>query len=226
MLSNSQKIVLNAGGLSFVFVLFFTAVVSIFTLFQFFLLSLLTCLFTFVIYKISSPSFKFPKNITNAVRGKTRINFNSQIKEHVILDKDVEKLDTLKKLSDNRLLKLSTVFPFKLFKDTIVIEQKQVTIEVRNFFLSSEIYPISIKDIMSPVVSTGIFFATFHLELGPGGFHLTPPVVSFLRKEEALRARRVIMGLIICDKEGIDLTKMNKDEVLQKLDEVGNVNFD
>lgn len=142
------------------------------------------------------------------------------------LDKDTQKLNNLMNLSDNRLLKLCTVFPFKLFKDTIVIEQKSVIIEKKNFFLSSEIYPISIKDILSPVVSTGIFFATFHLELGPTGIHENPPVISFLKKNEAMRARRVIMALIICDKEGIDLTKMNKDEVLRKLDDVGNVNFD
>lgn len=146
--------------------------------------------------------------------------------ESVLRDKNTEKLDTLTHLSDNRLFRLHSVFPFTLFTDTIVIEHKSVIIEKKNFFLSSEIYPISIKDILSPVVSTGVFFATLHLELGPGGFHQNPPEISFLKKSEALKARRIIMGLIICDKEGIDLTKMNKDEVLRKLDEVGDVNFD
>lgn len=177
-----------------------------------------------MIYKILSPQVKFPKSPKVNVPEKLEVK---PVPPRVIpTDKDSEKLETLTHMSGNRLLKISTVFPFILFRDTVVIEHKSVIIEKKNFFLSSEIYPISIKDILSPVVSTGVFFATLHLELGPGGLHESPPVVSFLKKEEALLARRVIMGLIICDKEGIDLTRMNRDEVLKKLDEVGNVNFD
>ena len=72
-----------------------------------------------------------------------------------------------------------------------------------------------------PIVEQSVFFATLKLELGPGGFQQNPPPVTFLFKKEAIKANRIIVGLIICHKEKIDLSGMSREEILRKSEEIG-----
>lgn len=67
------------------------------------------------------------------------------------------------------------------------------------------------------------FFSTLKIELGPGGFQQNPPSVKYLKKQEALKARRIIMGLIICHKEKVNLSKISKEELLDKVEEIGRI---
>lgn len=132
-------------------------------------------------------------------------------------------LDNLAKMTEERLYTLSSVFPFDLFPNKIFIEQKQVIIIYSQFFWSYQDYHVLVEDILMPVVEMGPFFATLRLELGPGGFMQNPPSITFLKKTEALRAKRIIMGLLICKKEGIEFAGLTPDEIVQKVEEIGRV---
>ena len=61
-------------------------------------------------------------------------------------DKNAE-ADLVKK-SNRILVTISThKFPFDLFPDTINIEEGRLTIINRNFFLSSQVHSVDIKDV-------------------------------------------------------------------------------
>lgn len=132
-----------------------------------------------------------------------------------------KKLDNLTEITSKPLYATSAVFPFDLFPDKILLEQKQVILVYKHFFYSSQEFNILIEDILSPVVETSVMFATFKIELGPGGFEQNPPPIQYLRKKSAIKLKRMIMGLIMCNKEGVDLSKMTRQEILVKIEEIG-----
>jgi len=222
-LNTAQRIIINLGGVSFVFVIFLSLILDLFSIFFSLLLLILIVVLTAISYKVTSSSSTSP--IASKAK-KMLTNIPLYKKTGTMLDSNTQKINKLVSMTENKLFQLSTVFPFKLFRDDIIIEQKQIIIVKRNFFYSSQQYPIAIKDILAPVVEAGFLFAKLKLELGPGGFQQNPPSVSYLKKADARRARRIIMGLILCDKEDIDLTGMPREDILKKVDEIGRFKLD
>jgi hypothetical protein len=220
IVNTAQQTVINTGVISFLTVLLLTLFLNGLTIYLTFFLLMLICVVTAIFYKSASASENaLPSHIKNKVLttpvpaesdGNVRIN--------------TQKLDNLVTMTEYRLFKLSSIFPFQLFQDDIIIEQKQVIIIKRNFFFSSQQYPFSIKDILAPIVETSLFFAKFQLKLGPGSYRQDPPSVSYLGKDEAQKARRIIMGLIVCDKENVDLNGMAYGDILKKVEEIGRFN--
>lgn len=133
------------------------------------------------------------------------------------------KLDELTQKATGSIYELSSVFPFDFFPNTIYIEQKQLVFIYRQFFWSTQEFHVLFEDILSPIVESGVFFSTLRLQLGPGGFKQDPPPIRYLKKEEALRAKRIIVGLLICNKEKIDFADMTNDEILVKVEKIGSV---
>jgi hypothetical protein len=221
-LNTAQKIIINLGGISFVFVIFLSLILDLFSIFFSLFLLILIVVLTAVSYKVTSSSAS-----PIASKAKKMLTSIPLYKKTVTrLDSNTQKINKLVSMTENKLFQLSTVFPFKLFRDDIIIEQKQIIIVKRNFFYTSQQHPIAIKDILAPVVEAGFLFAKLKLELGPGGFQQNPPSVSYLKKAEARRARRIIMGLILCDKEDIDLTGMSREDILKKVEEIGRFKLD
>lgn len=162
------------------------------------------------------------------IDGKIKSKIESVIIENKLgsQKKNTKKLDELTKMTENRIYKLSAIFPFDLFPNKILIEQKQVIIIYKQFFFTSQDYHILIEDILMPIVETTLFFATLKLELGQGGFHQNPPPVTNLNKKEALKAKRIIVGLTVCQKENIDLSHLSKKEISEKVEEIGRYRSD
>jgi hypothetical protein len=217
----TQKVILKIGSLIFFIITFLVLVLPLFSIPVYFFLLIIIGTFTLIFYRrASSPSVT---SITSPVNNKEQTPYPGKSSK---LDVNTQRLDNLVSMTENKLFKLSTVFPFKLFQDNIIIEQKQIIIERSNFFFSSQQYSFSIKDILAPEIETSFLFAKLKLELGPGGFQQNPPSVSYLKKTEAQKAMRIIMGLIICDKEKIDLTNMSQVDVLNKVEEIGRHSLD
>ena len=164
-------------------------------------------------------SFKKLDNLAEKAKSEILQSFNKPSE-----DENVKKIDALAKMTTNQIYKISAVFPFDLFPNHIIIEQKQIIIRYRQFFFTHQDYHILISDILMPVVEVSIFFATLKLEIGEGGFQQNPPPVKFLFKKEALKAKRIIAGLLICLKENIDLSEMTREDVLRKIEEIGRFN--
>jgi len=109
-------------------------------------------------------------------------------------------------------------FPFDLFPDTLNIEEGRVTIITRDFFSSSHVHSVDIKDISNIFINTAPFYA--QLVVVSKTFAENEMTITNLRKSEAVLARRIIEGLRIFDTKQIDTSSYSKDELLAKLEQL------
>lgn len=130
-----------------------------------------------------------------------------------------KKFEQLANNANRVLLKIRSVFPFDLFPDEITIDPVKVNIVTREFFLSSTIHSIYIKNILDVIVDCSPFFAT--LKIMYEGFGPNTVNVKFLKKDEAQKARRIIQGLAVAAKEGVDLTKLKTEDIISKAENIG-----
>lgn len=159
-----------------------------------------------------------PKNKNQHLNIKGNIFTSDSDKDHT---ENKEKLANLTEATSKPLFKLSTVFPFDFFPSDIIIDMKKIMIVDRYFFSAARQYPILIKNMVMPIIETNLFFGSFTLDMVYTQNQNSPIIINYLKKNEALRARRIISGLMICDKEEIDLSHLTHEEVLAKVEELG-----
>ena len=102
-----------------------------------------------------------------------------------------------------------------------MIDRVKVDLVYGLFFNSYDILPTLIQDITSVEISTGVFFA--ELQFKVRYYKNDPKPITYLRKDEALKARKIITGLIICKKNDIDLDGLDNQKIIAKLEELGGV---
>lgn len=140
-------------------------------------------------------------------------------KQKTIFSQDQQKLDQLVEESSRILYKISTVFPFDLFPDEVVIDENKVNIIIRNFFSSELIESVLIRDISQIYIQTTPFFASMRIATFKA--NSKPYNFSFLKINEAIKARRIIEGLRVVTKEKIDLARFPLEELTQKVENIG-----
>lgn len=132
---------------------------------------------------------------------------------------DVQKLASLLKGSKRILLKIASMFPFDFFPDEITIDEYKVNVVSHEFFFSEDIHSITIEMIKDIEVAAGPFFAT--LKIVPDGYPGNPLVIRFLKKGEAIRAQRIIQGLMVARKQGIDPAKLDNPDFIESIEALG-----
>ncbi|QQG43891.1 MAG: hypothetical protein HYW86_03395 [Candidatus Roizmanbacteria bacterium] len=145
-------------------------------------------------------------------------SFHKDSKKKEIEDKkkagnNLHKLEHAVLRSSTVVYQLTTVFPFYIFPVTIVIDEEKVSIIYSNFFYSKQVVQILLKDINSIQLESDVFFAKMQ-------FNNAEPI-SFLWKDKAFRARRIIEGLIILASESVDTSLLSIEEVRKKAEELG-----
>ncbi|MCJ7804920.1 hypothetical protein MUP35_04290 [Patescibacteria group bacterium] len=109
-------------------------------------------------------------------------------------------------------------FPFDFFPDTINVEEGRITVITRDFFFSSQVHSVDIKDISNIFINTSPFFA--QLVIVSKTFKENEIRIKYLRKEEAVFVRRMIEGLRIFENKQIDTSVYTKEELIAKLEEL------
>lgn len=145
------------------------------------------------------------------------LNFRRE-KVTVVPETPPSQLDKLLRKSNRILASISTHKLFNLFPDTINIEESRVTIIIRNFFLSSQVHSVDIKDISNIFINTAPFFA--QLVIVSKTFTENEIKMKNLRKEEAIMARRIIEGLRTFESKQIDTSIFSTKELVAKLEEL------
>lgn len=134
-----------------------------------------------------------------------------------IVDKNV--VAGLVKKSNRILATISThKFPIDLFPDTMNVEEGRITVITRNFFFSSQIYSVDIKNIANVLINTAPFFA--QLVIVSKTFTENEIRIKYLWKEQAVEIRRIIEGLRTFETEGVDTSLFTKRELIAKLMEL------
>lgn len=133
----------------------------------------------------------------------------------------IQKLDELVEHSQKSLLRIKTAIPLNPFPTEVIVDINKVHIVLKEFFASEHIHGILIKDISDVLVETNPFFAT--LKIIDIGFTDNSIDVEYLRRKDAIRARKIIQGLVIAHKYGVDLSKIEDENLCNKIEELGSV---
>lgn len=135
-----------------------------------------------------------------------------------------EKLSNLIDKSSLTLFKCAAEWPFDLFPDEVTVEPTQINIKRKSFFLTESIVSIPIKNVADVVIQTSILFAS--LNIVDKSFTQNTVTVEYLNRADAEKARRIIQGLVVASKEGIDLLKLDLTNLKMKLEEIGQAEFE
>lgn len=150
----------------------------------------------------------------------TRTHNHSPPKNHQE-EKNIEMLEKLAKGTRDVLVRTKSVFPFDFFPDEITVDENKVNITFKEFFFSEDIHTILIHLIKDIEVETSVFFGT--LKIVPDGYPAQPICVRYLKKSDALRIRRIVQGLMLSKKEGIDMSKIHNDDLCEKVEQIGHI---
>ncbi|MEK7168579.1 MAG: hypothetical protein AAB778_01035 [Patescibacteria group bacterium] len=130
-----------------------------------------------------------------------------------------DKLSVLADLSHEVLFEAKSVYPYELWPDKITICLNRITITYKKPFSVDE-RPIPIEYLNTAHVTKGLFFASLSIET----FGVERPnPIHHLKIDDARTARRYILGLIECKKNGINFADYEMGEIKQKLQEIGKV---
>lgn len=162
-----------------------------------------------------------PEENFRNVRHQLKLNQSSMHSDKDKKDLAGQKLEDLAGKSDNVLLKVSTVFPFTFFVHDIIIDPYKVNVIFREFFWSEHIHSIMVKDILDVVVETSLFFAT--VKFVDQGYVENSVNIAYLKREDALRVRKVVQGLVIAHRQAVDLSILPPDQIRDQSEELGKV---
>ncbi len=131
-----------------------------------------------------------------------------------------ENLRNLATRSHEVLASITTVFPFTIFPDTLLLDRTKITIIKRNFFFSSEVMSIRIEDILNVTSGIGPFFGSITIasRVLSSEDHFT---INYFWRHEAVHMKHLIQGYVIAQHNGIDTKHLEKRELLATLSELG-----
>lgn len=133
--------------------------------------------------------------------------------------KQVDKFTDIVNASRRVLFQAHNVFPFDLFTDKIVIDENKVDIIFGTFFYSREVFSIPYNRLSGATSSIGLFFGSLAIEIQ--GYEQNPPVLKHMWRTDAIKARRLINGLVTAHRQGIDLTKLDLTQLMPLVEEIG-----
>lgn len=146
-------------------------------------------------------------------------NLPDEVKTYIERMRKTEKLTDLAKMSNDVLFQCKTVFPFDFFPDTLVIDKTKVNIVYRMFFWSETVHSIMLKNIKDIQVDSNVFFAK--MTIIPDVYMGQATSISYLHKSCAFEARRLIQGLMLCYREGLDISDLDARDIKNKIETVG-----
>lgn len=138
-----------------------------------------------------------------------------KFEEHRVTDS--KRLDAI--VSQSReIYRISAFFPFDLFPDDLIVDENKITFIIRDFWKVERVHSVYVKDISDCIVQTSFFFAS--LSIIDLGFRDNWIGINFLKIPDALRARRIIQGLMVSHKMGLDLSAVQElDDKMEALGE-------
>jgi hypothetical protein len=133
--------------------------------------------------------------------------------------KELTKLELLTSEQNSLLYSITSVFPLDFFPTQLSIEKTKVNVIRNIFFASRQIQSMLIAEIASVEVDTTLFFATISIHNRLPGSN--PFVIKNLKRDEAMRARRIIQGLVVGISAQIEWSKIPTEELIKKVEELG-----
>lgn len=130
-----------------------------------------------------------------------------------------QQLEQIAENANEILMTADTVFPFTIFPDTITIDRVKVTIKRRDFFEAGRLTSIQIDDILNAEANTGPFFGS--LKLWTRFFSDKPLMIKYLRNDDAVKIKEILLGYIIARHREVDCADIDKNELAKLLRDLG-----
>jgi hypothetical protein len=117
------------------------------------------------------------------------------------------------------LYRMQSVFPLDPFPTTLTIAPDTLSIVNNLFGLSQRVLTVNIDEIFTVEVEAGLFFADLKIQQKQA----TLPVVDlpFFWKAPAMKARRIIQGLLVVHAKQLEIHNMKPKELILYLEEIG-----
>ncbi len=138
------------------------------------------------------------------------------IKEAAKKEEDRQTVSDLIKKSNRCILRVSSLFPWDIFPNTIEVEESRVTI-VFHQFLASQSHSVDIKDISNVFIQSSLFFAT--LQIVSRTFAQNDIKIHHLSNKKAHKVQMVIEGLRTFAENNIDTSNYEIQELISKIEE-------
>lgn len=129
-------------------------------------------------------------------------------------------LKSIVKRSREVLISATTVFPPRIFADSIVVDRTKVTIIKRNFAWSADVISIRIEDILNVSTSVGPIFGSINISSRVMNSTDHFQIGSFWRNT-AIDVKHIIQGYMIARNNNIDTDHLSIDELVSTLNELG-----
>ena len=130
-----------------------------------------------------------------------------------------QKISEFADQSEDKLIRMKTKFPFKLRAHYLIIGRNKISYIQRFGFKNEKITSINIEDVLNvDVYLTTIMGA---LRLRTRFYSKQPLEVTHLSRKDALRAKQLIQGLVVCREKGIEIDKVPRADLLIQLERIG-----
>lgn len=163
-----------------------------------------------------------PSEQTNAEEGKKEAQ-KVHAKEE---EQTKQKLENIIDRHDIEIMRASSVFPFQLFPDTLIIDTTKITIIQKTLFATETIHSCSLKDLSDVNVQTALFLATLYIRYmpqspSPGMNEPKEVSINCLKRSDAIKAKNILRGVLIASAENIDIATLSPEEVATVLEKFG-----
>lgn len=128
-------------------------------------------------------------------------------------------VEDMKKKSKKVLLNIKTVFPFKFFPTHLIVDIHRVIVIEQTFLFADTIRSIPIQNIQYVRCDRALLFGS--LCLRTYGFSDREVVIKHLWNKDAVCARRIIEGLLICYEDNLDPMKFGEKDICKNLQSIG-----
>lgn len=146
-----------------------------------------------------------------------QLGINEQTKKKATKhEADMQMVNDLVKMSNRRIISISSQFPWDLFPNTIDVEESRVTFKFSQFF-SSQSHSVDVKDISNVFIEFSMFFAT--LQVVSRTYVQNDIKIGNLNKAKAKKVQRIIEGLRTFATHEINTSNYEIKELVSKIEE-------
>lgn len=137
-----------------------------------------------------------------------------------------QKFENIKSRHEIKLLETKTLFPFSIFPDTLVIDTTKVTVVRKKLFATEFITTIPLKDVSDVTVQTALFMGSVTFKYmpqsnSPGMLEPVSITMSSLKREDAIKAKNILKGVLVANSEDIDIAELTPEEVADVVEKFG-----
>lgn len=164
-------------------------------------------------------SSSFDKNLPDTDRVVLKNSATDESSPEIEIADPSRTLEDIAVNSARTIYKIKTIFPFVIFKDEVIVDEEKVTILLGNFYKSGYLRSIMLRDISNISIDTSLLFA--RITIIDRNFVHDQLKVRYLKKHEAFKMRRIVMGLAIANANKVDLTQYTLEQIREYTEEIG-----